>query len=488
MISVHDAMLTTVAGFRTHVHHQVFGHYRDSLTELTDAILCGPERITSLPALSLQPQFRRSHGAIYAALNNGTIDHTALRQLLLGTLPSPAPTPEIEPGTGPEPTPQPEPDTTPEPAVTWFGADVTIAARPAADTSPGRMLCYDRRFQTRTGHPVTPGWAIATLASLHAGADSWTGITDIDILSPDRNLTTVTLAMLDRIRAHWDTTARTDTPGLVCDADYDAMTLSHHHRDRIHILARLRSNQTFYAQPPPRPAGQRGRQALHGRKRSLNAPETLGRAHRRDTLHHPSYGTVTLRAWDHQHRKITRAKDSYWAAHPKTEALPLIEGTIIQVQATRVPGRKGTPKPMWLWHTGPEPLTLTRCFRIYQRRFDLEHTFRFCKQDLGLVVPATATPQAMARWVWLVVIAHTQLRLVRDVVADLPRPWERPVKRTGRTLSPRRVRRAFREVHAILGTPAQPRRNHRPGPGRPPGTTRPPRTRHPTHRKSDPKP
>ena len=44
----------------------------------------------------------------------------------------------------------------------------------------------------------------------------------------------------------------------------------------------------------------------------------------------------------------------------------------------------------------------------------------------------SATPTAADRWTWLLIAAHTQLRLARPLVADLRRPWERPAA-TGAT-------------------------------------------------------
>jgi hypothetical protein len=46
----------------------------DALFELSDAALCAPGPITSLPALSLDPAFRRSHGSLYKALAQGEVD------------------------------------------------------------------------------------------------------------------------------------------------------------------------------------------------------------------------------------------------------------------------------------------------------------------------------------------------------------------------------------------------------------------------------
>jgi hypothetical protein len=120
-------------------------------------------------------------------------------------------------------------------------------------------------------------------------------------------------------------------------------------------------------------------------------------------------------------------------------------------------------------------------FAAYQRRFDLEHTFRFLKQDLMWTLPAPLQPSTAETWTWLILVAYTQLRLARRICHDLRLPWEKPAN--PERIPPRRVRRDFRRVHALLDTPANPPKTTRPGPSRPQGSTRPPRQRHPTHRK-----
>src|SRR3954447_4348334 len=44
---------------------------------------------------------------------------------------------------------------------------------------------------------------------------------------------------------------------------------------------------------------------------------------------------------------------------------------------------------------------------------------------LGRTRPKLRPPEAADRWTWLVIAAHTQLRLGRPHIADLHRPWER---------------------------------------------------------------
>src|SRR3712207_3090737 len=92
---------------------------------------------------------------------------------------------------------------------------------------------------------------------------------------------------------------------------------------------------------------------------------------------------------------------------------------------------------------------------------------------MGWTAPKIRAPEAADRWTWLVIAAHTQLRLARPLAADLRRPWERPAP-AGR-LTPARVRRAFRNIRGWTALPARAPKPSRPGPGRPPGS----RNRHP---------
>ena len=124
---------------------------------------------------------------------------------------------------------------------------------------------------------------------------------------------------------------------------------------------------------------------------------------------------------------------------------------------------------LWLWWHGPEGTTLDLdlIWRAYVRRFDLEHTLRFLKQDMGWSTPRVRHPEQADRWSWLVVAAYTQLRLARARVADLRLPWERRYD-AGR-LTPVRVRRVVSSLLVELGTPAKAPKPCGRSPGRPKG-------------------
>ena len=157
--------------------------------------------------------------------------------------------------------------------------------------------------------------------------------------------------------------------------------------------------------------------------------------------------------------------------------LPVIEGTVIEVRVERLPDGRSPHRAMWLWHYGPLPPDLDVCWRAYLRRFDMEHTFKLLKSQLGWTAARVRHPEQAVRWTWLLIAAYVQLRLARDLAADLRRPWERR-PRPGRPLTPCRVRRAFRHLRDQLGTPARLPKTTRPGPGRPPGGKNTPAPRH----------
>ena len=56
----------------------------DALFELCDAVLCKQDRVHMLAELSLEPECRRGHGAVYDAVNCGQVQIARLRRALAG--------------------------------------------------------------------------------------------------------------------------------------------------------------------------------------------------------------------------------------------------------------------------------------------------------------------------------------------------------------------------------------------------------------------
>jgi hypothetical protein len=95
-------------------------------------------------------------------------------------------------------------------------------------------------------------------------------------------------------------------------------------------------------------------------------------------------------AWDRVHPRLTHR--SAWLDHDGD--LPVIEGTLIRLQAGHLPGDRD-PKPVWLWSsaTSATPDDVDRLWQAFLRRSGLEHTFRLFKQVLGWTAPKIRDPR-----------------------------------------------------------------------------------------------
>ncbi len=171
------------------------------------------------------------------------------------------------------------------------------------------------------------------------------------------------------------------------------------------------------------PAGRGGGHRVHGEPLRCADPATWAGPSVTAVADTPRYGPVQVTACGRMHPKLER--DSAWHDHPGR--IPVIEGTMIRLRASRLP-RDGRRKPAWLWASDPAagPAEVAVLWQAYLRRFDLEHTFRFFKQVLGWTAPLLRDPAAADRWTWLVIAACTQLRLAAPLAADLRLPWQRP--------------------------------------------------------------
>jgi hypothetical protein len=445
-----DQARQRLAGFRRELY-QCFTARADELFDLADAVLCADGPVRVLAGLSLVPEHRRGHGALYDAVNHGRVVIGRLRRALAG-LPLPAwPDGRIK-----------------------LAVDVCNWLRPDAATSPGRLFChvYGRgKGQAQ----MIPGWPYSVVAALEPGRTSWTAVLDAVRLGPDDDETAVTAAQVREVIArlveagHWQ---KGDRPILVVfDAGYDVTRLAWLLADLpVDLLGRLRSDRVLQLPAPPRQPGTTGRPRKHGGELALADPATWPDPPVTTTTQTARYGMATAAAWDRVHPRLTHR--AAWLDHDGN--LPVIEGTLIRLHVDHLPGDRD-PKPVWLWwsRTGATPADVDRCWQSFLRRFDLEHTFRLFKQVLGWTAPKIREPVAADRWTWLIIACHAQLRLARPLAADLRRPWERAAP-PGR-LTPARVRRGFRNIRAKTAQPAGAPKPSKPGPGRPPGS----KNRHP---------
>ena len=197
--------LAVLSQFRLDFHACLTAR-REEIFELADAVLCADGPVRNLAGLSLAPEHRRGHGALYDAVSHGRISITRLRRALAGL-----PLPRAADGR------------------LMLAVDVSSWLRPGAATSPGRLFChvYGRgKGQAQ----MIPGWPYSVIAALEPGRTSWTAVLDAVRLRPDDDETEVTAGqvrdVVTRLTAagHW----RAGDPAIliVFDAGYDVTRLA----------------------------------------------------------------------------------------------------------------------------------------------------------------------------------------------------------------------------------------------------------------------
>lgn len=197
--------LTVLSRFRTDFYAFLSAR-ADVLFELTDAVLCTDGPVKTLVDLSLAPEHRRGHGALYGGLNHGRLDVARLRRTLAGL-----PLPRSADGR------------------TVLACDVSNWLRPDAATSADRLFCHTYGRGKGTAQMI-PGWPYSIVAALEPARTSWTALLDAVRLGQSDDETIVTAAQLrevvERLRAagHWTDGAPPIL--IVLDAGYDVTRLA----------------------------------------------------------------------------------------------------------------------------------------------------------------------------------------------------------------------------------------------------------------------
>ncbi len=435
--------LEALRAFRQQVYRH-FGCRRDALFELVDALLAAPS-IETPAHLSLVPSCHRGWGSLYDALNAGTMDWEQLEQLIASC-----------------------PLST---ETAWYAVDASVWPRCDAETSPARGY-YPHPYRHSHGQPIVAGWNYSWLVQLPGRCSSWTAPLRVRRLIPGENVNAVAAeqicSWLSQVpRAGPDA----PLPIFSFDAGYDAVQLTLALADApVSLLVRLRAGRCFSADPTAQPTT--GRPRRHGAKFVCADPTTWPEPTDQWSCADPRYGQVCLRAWSGLH-PLPQQHATRGTRGPR----PLVRGTLIRLEVDHLPRPTKAPEPLWFWWTGPHPPDLAAVWQAYVARFAIEHTFRFFKQTLKWTTPKLRAPEAADRWTWLLLLAYVQLRLARDLVADVRFPWQPPLPPQRRT--PARIRRGFSHLLAQVGSPANVPKPCGRSRGRPKGKRSPPATRCP---------
>ena len=296
----------------------------DALFELADAVLCKQDPVHMLAELSLEPECRRGHGAVYDAVNAGRVRSRGCggrwraAAAALGRRPDPA-----------------------------GGRCEQLAAAGGRDQPGAAVLPLLARGKGNA--QMIPGWPYSFVAALEPGRTSWTLPLDAVRLGPADDATGVTAAQVREVVArliaagHW----RDGDPDIlvVFDAGYDLTRLAWLLADLpVEVAGRLRSDRVMYFPAPPRPAGANGRPSRHGAAFRLAGEQTWPAAAVSTVTETARYGTARAMAWGRLHPRLARRAG--WEDHDGE--LPVIEGTLIRLAVGHLPGDR-SPEPLWLW-------------------------------------------------------------------------------------------------------------------------------------------
>jgi hypothetical protein len=410
---------TILEVYRHNLYHECFTRAADALFDLADALLTD-SAAGSLIELSEATCFRRGWPSLYAALEDGQIDRSALIRVFTELLPQRMVATRLV-----------------------LGLDTSSILRPEAHTSKDRTLVYRSNLPS-DATPVGPGWSFSALVVLPDPVSSWTYILDHRRVPSTETATTIGVAQLQAVLPKLRTGA--GRPVVLLDRGYsNAPWVTASASLPTDQLIRARADQVLY-RPAPAPTGQRGAPRKDGTRFKGSEPTTHGPPDADWSGVDAKAQTVQLRCWSGLHLR-------------KVRAVALTAVQIIRSGARRT---KRDPREAWFWWLGGALPPLAELAGLYPRRFGQEHGYRFDKQDLLWTAPRVRTPEQMERWTDLVAVVHNALVLARPQVATERRPWEA----RSRPPTPRQVRRAMGKIIAHLGTPARPPQPRGKAPGR----------------------
>lgn len=231
-----DRRIEALREYRFGLYDALAG-WGDALFELTDATLSASGAVGSIPALSLEPIFRRSHGSLYKCLARGSVDVEALADLQVAFRP-----------------------------VDWpvvFAVDTSSWPRCDAETSPERGY-YHHPSRHSAGKPIVAGWNYSWIAQLNWNRDSWTAPMDVRRIPPTQDTGRASAKQVaNLVRGLKLSDAAGDpVPTFAFDAGYDPIGLTVDLADvRAQLLVRIRDDRVFYRDPPARDPGTTGRPA-----------------------------------------------------------------------------------------------------------------------------------------------------------------------------------------------------------------------------------
>ena len=300
---------------------------KDATFELTDAVILS-RNAYSLADLSLCPMFRRKWSSVYEALQDTRPQRQKLMRLYIEQIPT--------------------------------DKRIVLAGDHTAWSRPDAVTLKERTFEHYTNgglnnRPVTIGQGYSTIAWVASEQGSWAlplrheRITSWEspIGKAAWQLKQVCPYLSSRPISLWDSEYGC-APFVLKTADVDA--------DKV---MRLRSNLCLWLSPPEYTG--RGRPKVHGDQFKLNNPNTWDEVAQSIEEDDPKLGRLRIRLWHNLHFRKS-------PSHPMS---------VLLVERLHLDGTVRVAKPMWLAWVGREMPPLSDLWRLYLRRFAIDHWYRF---------------------------------------------------------------------------------------------------------------
>jgi hypothetical protein len=249
----------------------------------------------------------------------------------------------------------PRSQSTPRTIPVPYAVDTSSWPRCDAETSPQRGF-YHHPSRHSAGKPIVAGWNYSWIAQLNCSRDPWAAPVDVTRIPPREDTGRATAKQVRNLVRRLHLAADDPMPLFAVHAGYDPIALTVDLADvRGQIAVRIRDDRVFYADPPPRQPGAKGRPPRHGPALRLADPTTWPAPDATHVAEDPRYGRIETTAWHRLHPKLARR--GRWADATRT---PIVTGTVIRVEVEHLPKPTGrAKKTLWLWWAGPAGATPT---------------------------------------------------------------------------------------------------------------------------------
>ena len=451
----------------------------DATMDLLDA-LSSNTTAHSVVELSLNPHFRRNYKSVYDSIQHfhqpGHAEPTAEgrqihEQQLMRLIGSYLPEPQQQ-------------------RFWLLGIDVTSAPRRFAYTLEDRGYVYYPNA-VAGNKPVTIGHQYSALVLFpekqQAFSPPWVVPLSLRRVTTQETKRGVGVAQMKQLLNDETLPFHQQLCVQVADSDYSAIfylgEMTEH--ENLVIIARFRSNRVFYQMPYSGSASpSRGHPIWYGQRFDLKAPNTWGEPDQAMEVTYTSRNghtcIVRLECW---HNLLMRGTREYpMHQHPFT---------LIRARLFNEAGDQVFQRPLWLSAFGQRcrELSLQEFWKAYQRRYDIEHFFRFGKRRLLMTAYQTPEVQHEENWWQITQLAYVQLWMSRNLAEAMPRPWERylpqfQAQTESPEASPSMVQRSFSPIIQEIGTPAKIPKPRGKSPGRTKGARQRPRKRQKVIKKS----